>query len=416
TLCSTMLSMDRLTNVGTQFFNHAEGGDHLLWQHLFWFFGHPDVYVIFIPATGFVSAIVPTFCRRKIFGYTPLVLAMVAIGFIGFGVWVHHMFATPIPELGQGMFTASSLLITIPSSVQVFCWTATIWGGRPWLKTPMLYVIGFLAIFILGGLTGVILASVQIDLQVHDTQFVVAHLHYVLIGGAVFPLLGAVHYWLPKWTGRMPSERLGALGFALAFVGFNLTFFPLHQLGLKGMVRRQYWYAASTGWGDLNLLATFGAGTLGVAFLVVLINVLRTIARGAPAGPNPWGGGTFEWATASPPPRYNFQRPPTCHGGNPVWDNPPDAPVVAGLDSRTRETLCTTTMDAEPHHKYTMSGDAVAPVLLALANAVIWIGGGIFHPVFVPIGVGLLIVPLVIWFWTSGSRKEKAGEGKQGGE
>ena len=213
TLCSTMLSMDRLTNVTTHFFNHAEGGDSLLWQHMFWFFGHPDVYIIFIPATGFVSSIIPVFSRRKAFGYTALVLSMVATAFIGFGVWVHHMFTTPLPELGQGMFTASSLLITIPNAVQIFCWTATLWGGRPWLKTPLLFVLGFFGIFVAGGLTGVFLASVAIDTQAHDTFFVVAHLHYVLIGGAVFPLLGAIFYWFPKWTGRMLSDGWGTLPF-----------------------------------------------------------------------------------------------------------------------------------------------------------------------------------------------------------
>jgi cytochrome c oxidase subunit 1 len=249
TLCSTMLSTDRLTNVSTHFFNQAEGGDALLWQHMFWFFGHPDVYIIFIPATGFVSAIIPIFSRRKVFGYTPLVLSMVATAFIGFGVWVHHMFTTPLPELGQGMFTASSLLITIPNGVQIFCWTATLWGGRPWLKMPLIWVLGFFGIFILGGLTGVLLASVSIDSQAHDTFFVVAHLHYVLIGGAVFPLFGAFYLWFPKWTGRMLNETLGHLNFWLMFVGFNVTFYPMHHLGLAGMTRRIYTYTPETGWG-----------------------------------------------------------------------------------------------------------------------------------------------------------------------
>src|SRR5688572_14451550 len=310
TICSTLLSMDRLTNVSTQFFNHTEGGDALLWQHLFWFFGHPDVYIIFLPATGFISAIIPTFTRRKIFGYTALVLSMIATGFIGFGVWVHHMFTTPLPELGQAMFTASSLMIVIPNGIQIFCWIATLWGGRPRLKTPLLFILGFFAIFIIGGLTGVILASVTIDLQAHDTFFVVAHLHYVLIGGAVFPLLGAFHYWFPKWTGRMLSERLGRWNVLLLTAGFHLTFWPLHHLGLHGMPRRVYTYGAETGWGPMNHLATAGAGLLFVSVLLFLWNVMRSRRRGALAGPNPWGGETLEWATASPPPRYNFQHPP----------------------------------------------------------------------------------------------------------
>ena len=215
---------------------------------MFWFFGHPDVYIIFIPATGFVSAIVPTFCRRKIFGYLPMVLSLVATAFIGFGVWVHHMFTTPLPELGQGLFTAASLMIVIPNGIQIFCWLATMWGGtRIHLRTPMLFVLGFIATFVIGGLTGVMLASVSVDLQVHDTMFVVAHLHYVLIGGAVFPLFGAFYYWFPKWTGRMLDERLGVWNFVLLLVGFHLTFWPLHHLGLHGMSRRVYTYAPETG-------------------------------------------------------------------------------------------------------------------------------------------------------------------------
>ncbi|HEY9230772.1 MAG TPA: cbb3-type cytochrome c oxidase subunit I, partial [Blastocatellia bacterium] len=244
-LCSTMLSTDRLAGIGTHFYNHAEGGDHLLWQHLFWFFAHPEVYIIFIPATGFVSAILPAFTRRHIFGYTALVLSMTATAFIGFGVWVHHMFATPLPQLGQGLFTASSLMIVIPNGVQMFCWIATICGARSIrLKMPMVWVLGFIATFVIGGLTGVILASAAIDVQVHDTFFVVAHLHYVLIGGAIFPLLGALAYWFPKMSGRMLGEASGKWAFWLLFIGFNLTFFPMHQLGLRGMPRRVYTYAA----------------------------------------------------------------------------------------------------------------------------------------------------------------------------
>src|SRR5205085_7020701 len=217
-LSSSMLASDRL--ISTQFFNPAEGGDALLWQHLFWFFGHPEVYIIFIPATGLVSTLLQTFTRREPFGYLALVLSLVATGFIGFGLWVHHMFATDVPQLGQSFFTGASMMIAIPSGVQVFCWMATIWAGKLSLRTPMLFILGFIALFALGGLTGVMLAAVPLDLQVHDTFFVVAHFHYVLIGGAVFPLFGALHYWMPKWTGRMMSERLGKLTFWLMFAGF----------------------------------------------------------------------------------------------------------------------------------------------------------------------------------------------------
>src|SRR3982750_381412 len=279
-LASTLLSMDRLTNVSTHFFNHAEGSDPILWQHLFWFFGHPEVYIIFIPATGFVSAIITTFARRQTFGYTALVLSMVATAFIGFGVWVHHMFATPLPQLGQSIFTASSMLIVIPNGVQIFCWLTTLWLGKWNLKTPLAFVLGFFGIFVMGGLTGVMLASVPLDLQLHDTFFVVAHFHYVLIGGAVFPLFGAIYYWFPKMTGRMLNEAAGIVNFVLLFIGFNLVFFPMHILGLDGMPRRIYTYVPETGWGDLNMLATVGAFTMGVGVLVFLVNVVYGLKRG----------------------------------------------------------------------------------------------------------------------------------------
>ncbi|MGX7877490.1 cbb3-type cytochrome c oxidase subunit I, partial [Mesorhizobium sp. ORM6] len=232
-LASSMLIMDRL--VGTQFFNAKAGGDPLLWQHLFWFFGHPEVYIIFLPGTAFVSAIVATFARRSIFGYLPMVLSLIAIGFLSFGLWVHHMFVTGLPQVGAAFFTASSMAIAIPSGVQIFCWIATLWDGRPVLKTPLIFVLGFFFIFVAGGLSGVMLASVPIDTQVHDTYFVVAHFHYVLIGGTVFPFVAAVYYWFPKVTGRLMDERLGKWQFALAFIGFNIAFFPMHLLGLLGM-------------------------------------------------------------------------------------------------------------------------------------------------------------------------------------
>ena len=255
-IASTFLILDRL--VGTHIFNPAEGGDALLFQHLFWFFGHPEVYIIFLPATGMVSSIIAAFARRPVFGYLALVLSLIAVGFLSFGLWVHHMFATGLPKLGASFFTASSMMIAIPNGVQIFCWLATLWGGRPMIRTPLLFVLGFFFIFVAGGLTGVMLASVPLDLQVHDTYFVVAHFHYVLIGGAVFPLLGAAYFWFPKITGRMMSERLGRWHFWLAFLGFNATFFPMHIVGLWGMPRRVYTYPVEMGWGPINLFITAG--------------------------------------------------------------------------------------------------------------------------------------------------------------
>src|SRR5215213_8160519 len=273
---SMMLAMDRL--IATQFFNPAEGGDALLWQHLFWFFAHPEVYIIFIPALGMVSSIVATFSRRPVFGYTAMVLSMVSVAFLSFGLWVHHMFATPLPQTGQSFFTAASAMIAVPTGVQIFCWIATIWSGRPRFTTPMLFVLGFVALFTIGGLSGLMLAAVPVDLQITDTFFLPGHIHYVLLGGMVFPLLGGVFYWFPKITGRLLSERLGKVSFWLLFVGVNVTFFPQLLLGMAGMPRRVYTYAADTGWGPLNLTSTIGAALLALGLVVLIVNIVRALA------------------------------------------------------------------------------------------------------------------------------------------
>jgi heme/copper-type cytochrome/quinol oxidase subunit 1 len=397
--------MDRLANVTTHFFNQAEGGDAILWQHLFWFFGHPEVYIIFIPATGFVSAIITTFARRKTFGYTALVLTMIATAFIGFGVWVHHMFATPLPQLGQSIFTASSMLIVIPNGVQIFCWLATLWLGKWNLKTPLIFVLGFFAIFVMGGLTGVMLASVPLDLQLHDTYFVVAHFHYVLIGGAVFPLFGAVYYWFPKFTGRMLNEAWGIVNFTLLFIGFNLVFFPMHILGLSGMPRRVYTYVAETGWGELNLFATIGAFVMGVGAIVFVANVVYSWLAGRIAGDNPWGADTLEWSAASPPPSYNYQYVPVVQGRHALWSRTDDAPVVTGLHVNICEMLATTIHDAVPEHRYQVQGPSIIPFLMSLVVGAMFIGF-MFTPWSLPLGIALSFPMFLVWFWSNsvGSR------------
>jgi cytochrome c oxidase subunit 1 len=414
-LASSFLASDRL--IDTHFFNPAEGGDAILYQHLFWFFGHPEVYIIFIPALGFISPIIITFARRKIFGYTALVLSLISTGFIGFGLWVHHMFATPIPQMGQSFFTAASMMIAIPSGVQIFCWIATLWGSKLNIKTPLLFVLGFFAIFVLGGLTGVMLASVPLNLQIHDTFFVVAHLHYVLIGGAVFPLFGAFYYWFPKWTGRMLSETAGRWNFALMFIGFSLVFFPMHQLGLNGMPRRVYTYLPETGWGTLNLIASIGAFVLAAGVLVFIVNAVWALRAGVIAGDNPWGADSLEWSISSPPPKFNFHNIPVVQGRYPIWQATADAPVVRGLNTVKRETLVTSVLDAQPELRFDIPGPSIWPLLVALATGVSFIAG-IFTPWAFLVGAILAGITLTCWFFgdpnyenktarETGERKEK---------
>jgi cytochrome c oxidase subunit I len=402
-VASTSLILDRL--VGTHFYNPAEGGDVLLWQHLFWFFGHPEVYIIFVPAVGMVSAIITTFSRRPIFGYLPMVLALIATGILAFGLWVHHMFTTGLPRLGESFFTASSMAIALPAGLQIFCWLATLWLGRPVLKVPLLFVLAFFVTFVIGGLTGVMVASVPLDTQVHETYFVVAHFHYVLIGGAVFPLMGAIYYWYPKIVGRMMSEKLGQWVVGLVTVGFNLAFFPMHILGLQGMPRRIYTYQADMGWGGMNMFVSLSTLVLATGFALFFFDAIRSAWRGVPAGENPWDASTLEWATASPPPSYNFELIPVVRSSNPLWDDPDTLAVATGLRVDRRELVVSTLADARPEAREASPRPSIWPLLTALATSVMLVWS-IFTPWAVVWGAFPVAVALIGWFWPKGTPED----------
>lgn len=398
-VASLMLALDR--TIGTHFFNPQAFGDPVLWQHLFWWFGHPEVYIILLPGLGIVSAIVAAFARRPVFGYTLLVLATVAIGFLSFGLWVHHMFAAGLPLLGMSFFAAASMMIGIPSGVQIFAWIATLWNGKVHFKTPLLYVIGFIVLFVNGGITGIMLAAVPFDWQVHDSYFVVAHFHYVLIGGMVFPLLGGLHYWFPKFTGRMPSERLGKISFWITFLGINVTFLHMHYTGFIGMPRRVFSYVPELGWDLPNLITTLGAYMTGLGLLIYVINIVWSLRRGEPAGPNPWGADTLEWATPSPPPGYNFATIPSVRSRHPLWEAHESSNgrgVVVDLGDQRRELLGTKLLDADPDATVVVAKPSIWPFLTALSVAITFLGS-IANPIIVLVGAVLAAICLIAWHW-----------------
>ena len=402
-LASALLDIER--SFHWPFFVAEQGGDPLLWQHLFWFFGHPEVYIIFLPAAGMVSMILPSMVGIPLVGYRWVVLAMLTIGFLSFGLWVHHMLTTGIPRLALSFFSAASVAVAIPSGVQVFAWIATIADGRARLTMPMLFLLGFLFTFVLGGLTGVMVAIVPFDLQVHDTYFIVAHLHYVLIGGMVFPLFAAFYYWASTINTKQLSERIGRWVFGLLFVGFNLTFFPMHIAGLRGMPRRVHTYPAEMGWDMLNLLSTVGAYVVaagGVLFLIDLVLNFRPDDKVERSG-NPWNAGTLEWL---PRGIYQIRSIPIVESRYPLWDQPHLAENVAqgryflpGTATGGRETIVTDPVNAQPQYLLLLPRPSWLPLLTALGTAAFFILLTV-KLVILALICGLFAVAMVIaWVW-----------------
>jgi cytochrome c oxidase subunit 1/cytochrome c oxidase subunit I+III len=398
-----LLWMDR--QAGTHFFDSTVGGQPLLWQHLFWMFGHPWVYAIVLPAMGIVSDGLPVFCRRPLVGYTAVALSTVTTMVLGFGVWVHHMFATGLPILSLSYFSAASMTIVVPSAVAVFAWIATIWTGRPVFTTAFLFFTGFVLLFVIGGVSGFMTAAVPVDWQLTRTYFVVAHLHYVIIGINVFPVVGGIYFWFPKATGRLMNEAFGKWTFWIMFIGFNVAFFPMHILGLLGMPRRIYTYADNLGWSTPNLVVTIGAFVFGLGIVLFLLNVFVSLRHGRPAGPNPWDASSLEWSTSSPPPVYNFAVIPIVASRYPLWEDrvnegPDRTSIGTGLVlDKGRETIGTTLLDAEPAVILKMPGDSYLPLFVAVAMTAVftcmllhsWWGGAV--------AVIATFVGSVVWLW-----------------
>jgi cytochrome c oxidase subunit I+III len=403
-LGTLLLELERA--FGWPFFIAEQGGDPLLWQHLFWFFGHPDVYIIFLPAAGMVSTIVPTLAQTPLVGYRLVVGAILTMGAFSFALWAHHMFAAGLSVQSMSLFSAASMAVAIPSGVQVFAWIATLWRGRRLrLTPPALFVLGFFFVFTIGGLTGVMVALLPFDWQTHDTYFVVAHLHYVLIGGMVFPLFAAFYYWAPTVSGRTLSPRLGAWVCGLLFAGVNLAFFPMHLSGLLGMPRRVYTYPAGLHWEWPNLLSTLGAGLLAAGVVVFLVDLLLHLRMTGKVDTNPWNAATLEWL---PLDNYGARSIPQIESRNPLWDRPTLREEVAGgrhylpgTATGEREALVTSPFDARPQYVLILPRDGWTPLLAAAATAAFFLLLTVKLVMLAAVTGALGIAILVRWLWTT---------------
>lgn len=410
-LGSILLELERA--FGLPFFQADLGGDSLLWQHLFWLFGHPEVYIIFLPAAGIISTVLPVMARTTLLGYGWVVAAAVALAFLSFGLWVHHMFTTGIPHMGVAFFSAASTLVAVPTAVQVFAWIGTMWKGRPELHLPMLHILGFFITFVIGGLTGVMVAIVPFDWQVHDTAFVTAHLHYVLFGGFVFPLLAGLYYWLPLFTGRQRFFKLGEIAFALVFIGFHGTFLAMHWVGLLGQRRRIYTYDADAGWTTINFLSSLSSFILAIGLALVLIDILMHIFATVRGKRNPWGAGTLEWAAMSPPPSYNFASLPVVRTRDPFRTDTDLAERIAKGEGylakpngNLRETLTVDVASGKPDYVVRYSANTRLPITLSAVTGLFFLSLLLKTYWFTPVAVIAIAIVAWRWVWSSGSRND----------
>ncbi len=412
-LGSLILELERAA--GWPFFDAARGGDPLLWQHLFWLFGHPEVYIIFLPAAGIVSTLIPTYARRPLVGHRWVLASLLAIGFLSFGLWVHHMFTVGIPHLALVFFSAASMLVAVPTAIQVFAWIATLWHGRPVPALPMLYLFGFLVVFVCGGLTGVMLALVPFNWQAHDTHFVVAHLHYVLVGGFLFPFLAGIYHWFPHMFGRRTMPRLGAWAFWLILIGFNVTFFVMHLTGLLGMPRRVGSYVEGMGWELPNLVSSVGGFVMSIGFFLLLIDLIVSAYLGRIAPQNPWNASTLEWAMPTPPPFYNFASQPRVAGAEPLWADPSLGAAAAagqgllpGAASDEQQSLGSDPVSGEPTHVVRLPRPGWLPLACALAVGSVFMALLTKAYMLAPAGAALALVLFWRWAWSIGLRQDPA--------